>query len=42
MSINEQAFEILAITKSETINPVDLTTAQFMMWNDVQENGFVD
>ena len=42
MNMNAQIFETLAITKSETVNPVDLTTAQFMLWNDVQENGFVD
>lgn len=42
MSINAQVFETLAITKSETVNPVDLTTTQFMLWNDVQENGYVD
>lgn len=42
MSINAQVFETLAITKSETVNPVDLTTAQFMLWNDAQENGYVD
>lgn len=42
MNMNTQIFETLAITKSETVNPVDLTTTQFMLWNDVQENGFVD
>ena len=40
--MNNQIFETLAIAKSETVNPVDLTTSQFMLWNDVQENGFVD
>lgn len=40
--MNNQIFETLAITKTETVNPVDLTTSQFMLWNDVQENGFVD
>lgn len=42
MNMNTQIFETLAIAKSDTVNPVDLTTAQFMLWNDVQENGFVD
>lgn len=41
-SISNQVFETLAIAESETVNPVDLTTSQFMLWNDVQENGFVD
>lgn len=40
--MNNQVFEILAIAKSDTVNPVDLTTSQFMLWNDVQENGYVD
>lgn len=42
MSINAQAFEILVLTKCETIAPVDLTPAQYALYIEATENGYTD
>ena len=42
MSINAQAFEILALTKCETIAPSELTPAQYALYIEATENGYTD
>lgn len=42
MSINAQAFEILALTKCETIAPSELTPAQYALYVEATENGYMD
>lgn len=41
-SINNQVFEIAALTKCETISPVDLTPAQYALYIEATENGYTD
>ena len=42
MSINAQAFEILVLTKCETIAPSELTPAQYALYIEATENGYTD
>lgn len=42
MSINAQAFEILVLTKCETIAPSELTPAQYALYVEATENGYTD
>ena len=42
MSINAQAFEILVLTKCETIAPSELTPAQYALYVEATENGYMD
>lgn len=42
MSINAQAFEILVLTKCETISPADLSPAQYALYIEATENGYMD
>ena len=41
-SINTQTFEILVLTKCETVAPTDLTPAQFALYTEAVENGYTD
>lgn len=41
-SINTQTFEILVLTKCETVAPADLTPAQFALYTEAVENGYID
>lgn len=42
MSINAQAFEILVLTKCETIAPSELTPTQYALYIEATENGYTD
>ena len=42
MSINAQAFEILVLTKCETIAPSELTPSQYALYIEATENGYTD
>lgn len=41
-SINNQVFEIDVLTKCETISPADLTPAQYALYVEAIENGYMD
>ena len=41
-SINTQTFEILVLTKCETIAPSELTPAQYALYIEATENGYID
>ena len=41
-SINNQVFEIAALTKCETIAPNELTPAQYALYIEATENGYTD
>lgn len=42
MSINSQVFEIAVLTKCETIAPSELTPAQYALYVEATENGYMD
>lgn len=41
-SINTQTFEILVLTKCETIAPSELTPTQYALYIEATENGYTD
>lgn len=41
-SINAQVFEIAVLTKCETIAPSELTPAQYALYVEATENGYMD
>lgn len=42
MTINSQVFEIAVLTKCETIAPSELTPAQYALYVEATENGYMD
>ena len=42
MSINSQVFEINVLTKCETVAPSELTPAQYALYVEATENGYMD
>lgn len=42
MSINSQVFEIAVLTKCETVAPSELTPAQYALYVEATENGYMD